>query len=492
MSVNVSKKSEKTIPQRLVLLVATGEWFTTLAVEILILRLAVPVVWSSIMLTSIFLGVVLLALSAGYYVGGRWSERLQAAGIINLVIRLLWASALRYRWITFALEQEIMTYLLQLSGSYITTLFAAALLLCFLPIFLASQVIPLLTQLLPGESKWGSAGTLLFVSTIGSFLGSVGTTIFLLPNLGVHVTACIVVGILFVCIALLAVWKSRRLLLWFTWTALIILAWQAVYNAPRLPDSLYHKETAYQEIEIMEYMLDAEWIRVFHTNRSFASGIGIESRKSPFAYIRGMVDAANILQPKRILVVGAAGFTLPYELSKFSFVDQIDVIDIDGEVKHIAETYFLEETLSEKIVFYPRSARYALRELFAQGKSYDMIFLDAYNGKSIPEELTTLEFFSDIRRLQTQRSTVIANMILDKNISSKYANTVLSTRKSVRPLAWITKASDSEGSHLTNTLVSTAKISSWYQASNASWTIATDNKRTTDLDGVAMYWPSEF
>jgi len=58
------------MPLLIIYLVAIIEGFSTLAVEIIAIRLATPIVGSSIILTSVFLGVILLALSAGYYVGG--------------------------------------------------------------------------------------------------------------------------------------------------------------------------------------------------------------------------------------------------------------------------------------------------------------------------------------------------------------------------------------------------------------------------------------
>jgi hypothetical protein len=44
------------------------------------------------------------------------------------------------------------------------------------------------------------------------------------------------------------------------------------------------------------------------------------------------------------------------------FVERIDAVDIDPTIKPIAETYFLQETLSPKVVFIPYSARYAVNQ----------------------------------------------------------------------------------------------------------------------------------
>jgi hypothetical protein len=41
----------------------------------------------------------------------------------------------------------------------------------------------------------------------------------------------------------------------------------------------------------------------------------------------------------------------------------IDVLDIDKDLKDISEKYFLQKKLSDKINFYPESARFYLNKL---------------------------------------------------------------------------------------------------------------------------------
>ena len=71
--------------------VAFAEGFSTLAVEVIAIRLAIPVVGSSMTLTGVLLAVILFALSAGYWHGGqlssRWSHpRMRTALTVNLFL----------------------------------------------------------------------------------------------------------------------------------------------------------------------------------------------------------------------------------------------------------------------------------------------------------------------------------------------------------------------------------------------------------------------
>ena len=72
----------------------------------------------------------------------------------------------------------------------------------------------------------------------------------------------------------------------------------------------------------------------------------------------------------------------------------IDVIDIDKDLKEISEKYFLQKKLSEKINFYPESARFYLNKI--DWKKYDAVVVDAYSWQSLPSQLLTLEYFQKL------------------------------------------------------------------------------------------------
>ena len=135
-------------------------------------------------------------------------------------------------------------------------------------------------------------------------------------------------------------------------------------------------------------------------------------------------------RPKKILIIGAAGFSLPQDIAKRDYVERVDVCDIDGSLDTIAEKYFLHEKLDPKIVFYKDSARYFVNEKIRNSEKYDFIFLDAYNGKiSIPSELLTKDFFDAIQKISSE--TIAMNVILDtageSTFFKKLSNTLVSS-----------------------------------------------------------------
>ena len=210
--------------------------------------------------------------------------------------------------------------------------------------------------------------------------------------------------------------------------------------------------------------------------------------KSPFPYIRGFVTLTEQYQPKNILVIWAAWFVYPYEVAQLPYVERVDTIDIDPQVKKIAEKKFLFQSLSPKIVFYPESARWFINKAIQQNIQYDLIILDAYNGKSIPDELTTVEFFNGVQQLLAPEWKLAANFILDTKLTSTFAQNLLTSFTEVFGEVYTKGVSSSSESKYDNFIVSNEALDDSFVLTQPTWKLYTDNLRTTEIDIVAMFW----
>lgn len=476
------------MPIRLIYIVALIEWFSTLAVEIIAMRLAIPVVGSSIVLTSVFLGIVLLALSAGYRSGWHLASRLDERWRIRALGLALLAAGIRYVVIAFSLERGFLEYMMDTSGSYIMTLFVVAWALFFLPVFIASHTIPLLTELLDEPSKGKAAGAILFASTVWSFFGSVCTSIFLFEWFGVWLTG-VLVGVVLIFTAAVVFLRHKRS--WALWSMLIWLLVGVFYGTQSWwHNDVYSFDSAYQHIRVYDAVYKWDDIRVFSTNGALSSGIYLDKSKetSPFLYINEIVRLSDLTTPQDILVIGAAWFTYPQIIASRWYTTNIDAIDIDPKVKDIAETYFLEESLDPKITFIPQSARWAINDLIKQDKTYDLVFLDAYADKSVPEELMTVEFFQDIKRILADDGLFAANMIIDNAFESEFSQNAFATMiQEIGPLWWknVTKNPDYD---FDNIMVLDTQVA-WYESVALNWWRAyTDNQHGAGRDSVKMLY----
>ena len=111
-------------------------------------------------------------------------------------------------------------------------------------------------------------------------------------------------------------------------------------------------------------------------------------------------------EPKRVLVVGLGGGTIPSFLHKHYPKTRIDAVDIDPVVVEVAKQFFgfhEDETLKA----YVQDGRQFIEE---RPNVYDIIFLDAFGSESIPYHLATREFLEAVRRAITAQGVVLADV----------------------------------------------------------------------------------
>jgi spermidine synthase len=124
-------------------------------------------------------------------------------------------------------------------------------------------------------------------------------------------------------------------------------------------------------------------------------------------YARGMaVGLAFVEEPKRILIIGLGGGTIPGFLHKHYPKAQIDVVDIDPDVVAVAKRFFgFREDATMRA--YAADGR---RFIETARKPYDIIFLDAYGPDSIPYHLATRQFLEAVRRALAPKGIAVANV----------------------------------------------------------------------------------
>jgi spermidine synthase len=463
------------------------EGFSTLAVEVIAIRLAIPVVGSSMTLTGVMLGVVLFALSAGYWRGGELSSRWENQTTRAALTRNLLLAGMVYAALSFPLEAPLLERLLAADLSLGLAIGVMAVLLFVLPVYLASQTVPMLAELTNLEGKAGKAsGKVLFFSTLGSVAGGIVTPVLLFPSLGVRASTWVVCGFLACAAGLMALGRYGAGRIVASAMAVAAMVWVAqVLSRPQ--GVLYSFDSAHQSIRIVEDKAqDGRKQRVLVMNGSRSSGIYSDDRETSFEYVRAAGQALAAAGSGRVLVIGAAGFTFPRDAARLAFVKQVDAVDVDPVVREVAERHFLLQPLPEKVRFFPLSARFAVRQARRAGRRYGFTFLDAYAGMGIPDELLTVEFFVDVHAVS---DLTAANIILDRNLESRFAHSVLASFRQAFGHVWLKDVKPGDGD-TTNFLVSdraTAGAVEW----KGSGEIYSDNRNTADRDHVDLMWGSD-
>ena len=413
--------------------VAFLEWFTTLSVEIMSIRNSISIVWSNSISTSIILGIILIALSYGYYRGWVFASQNKPEIIKKKIYTNLLFASLFYTFLSFPLENILLTYLLELNISYFLAIFIGISILFIVPVFLASQTIPLLSELIDDTKKAVTIWKLLFFSTIWSFVWSVMTSLVFFSYIWVQ-KSIVLNGIILAVLAMVIYSQWDKKLITTKWIFLnflyiLVLTYLLIVDFSKFgvsPYTVYSYSSEYNDISVLDF-----WkTRLFQMNWSHSSGMDVISKKSNFWYIQKITDIIEQEKPKKILIIWAAWFSLPQDIAKKEYIERVDVCDIDGSLDTIAEKYFLHEKLDPKIVFYKESARYFVNQKIRSKEKYDFIFLDAYNGKiSIPSELLTKDFFDSIDQIST--SSIAMNIIFDTANDSifykKLSNTLINS-----------------------------------------------------------------
>ncbi|PZM86652.1 hypothetical protein DLH72_00360 [Candidatus Gracilibacteria bacterium] len=467
----------------LIYLISFLEGFTTLSIEIIAIRRFTPIIGTNSISTSIILGVILLALSYGYYIGGKNTKNLEEKYLIRKIIFNLVFASIYYLFFTFIFDKFILEFLIINTNNYFLSILVSSFLLFFMPVFFASQTIPLLSEVLKGNNTGEKIGKLLFFSTIGSFLGSVLTSSLFFPLIGVYKTSVLnsfILSIISVFLGIYIFKKYKKIFISSIFSVIILFSSLILIFSKNLAieNIIYKTANSYQDIEIYEQ----DGNRIFALNGGYSSGIDIKTKESFFWYIKEIKK--NILKNngKKILIIGAAGFTLPQELAKIKNISKIDVVDIDGDLKQIAEKYFLQEKLSEKINFIVEPSRYFLNNSIKNNKFYDEIVVDIYVGKSLPSQTLTEEFFKNIKKIG---KNIYLNIITDKNLETDFSKNLFNTiQKSFGEVYYLDeKLNTNKKNYLTNIVVTNIFLEGYKKyIFDKNFGTYTDDKHSIEID----------
>ena len=170
---------------------------------------------------------------------------------------------------------------------------------------------------------------------------------------------------------------------------------------------LYEKPSAYNTIIVTE---DDSGLRTLRFERGGARQSVVKLgdpdylgfQYTPVAFLGiALADA-----PRRFLVVGLGGGTMPMFLRKHYPEATIDVVDIDPDVVQVAKDFFgfTEDGNMRAHVADGRKFVEAVQQ------PYDVIFLDAFGPRNVPPPLATVEFMRAVRKAVQPSGVVVGNV----------------------------------------------------------------------------------
>lgn len=113
-------------------------------------------------------------------------------------------------------------------------------------------------------------------------------------------------------------------------------------------------------------------------------------------------------EPKRVLVIGLGGGTLPVALQKMAPNAEIDVVELDEAVYRLAQRYF-DFKPGPKMRVFVEDGRVYVKRMARQPAKYDLVMLDAFEADYIPEHMLTKEFLEEVKAIMTPDGVIAAN-----------------------------------------------------------------------------------
>ncbi len=396
--------------------------YVSLSFELVVLRQLGFWVGSSAVITSIIMGTFLGFMSLGYFLGssGRIAHhRIRTILSISFIVIALFACLAS----SFPLVTEYFVHLYRwgITSSVVQTFIFSFLLLSIGP-FLFGFNTTLLSRCLHRYNT-NYTGNIMAWDTIGSVLGSLLTTLILMPFVGVNHTVILIIALaafaaivtrpkwwtILLCVAILvpSIWINSNYVQHKNFGILVNNANSTISVSQfsdgmrilymnGLPMSLYNPRTG-QNAEYIDYL-----------NKHFIYNIPRDHRRN-------------------ILVLGAGGFTagLNDTYNDYTFVD------IEYTLRDISEKYFLGRSLPGNKRFIVQDASQYLKNT---KEKYDLILLDVYsNSFQIPEGFITAEFMARVKSRVAPDGILIMNIVSSQSFRDKYSQVFDNTFHTVFP-----------------------------------------------------------
>ena len=388
----------------LVFAVGTG----SLGAEIAAVRLLAPYFGASTIVWANTIGVVLVALSLGYWLGGRLADRhphmrglcllaLTAAGMLAIV--------------PFAADPLLHVAVDALdsisAGAFVGSLLGV-LGLVAVPVLLLGAVSPYALRLAVTtvEEAGTVAGRLYALSTAGSLVGTLGSALLFIPLVGTRRTF-LIFALAIAVVAVLGLRPRRR---WALAPA-AIAALMAVPVGTLKAEAgdgrvVYETETPYQYARVVQR---PSGVRVLELNEGQAQHSLYRPRHGASPRLLGRVPGPALHRPRPAASPhGDPGERRRHDRAGVRALfpaTRIDGVEIDSELSEIGRRYF--GMTNPRLRLHHEDARPYLRRTDAR---YDVIALDTYRQPYIPFYLSTVEFFELARDRLGPGGVVLVNV----------------------------------------------------------------------------------
>lgn len=387
---------------------------SVMAVELGASRLMAPYFSSSQIVWTVIIGVIMIAMAIGNVWGGKLADR--SATPDKLYRRLILAAI----WI--ALIPFVGRYLIagiSLLALFVTKNFlvwaalAACLVIFAFPCVLLGTVTPSLTRFTVDnlDDTGKTVGRLNALNTIGSIIGTFVPTFVTIPAVGTAATFLIFSGVLAAIGIAYFVFEKKKSVPGIV-SALLIAG--LCFALPGYSFAFWESDIALEDESIYNYLQvkDDAKRTTLSTNVLF----GVQSVQVKGDALTGMYYDYALAAPcmagmdgtdnegRSVMILGMGSGTYASYCARYFPGASVQGAEIDRKIADIATDYF---GLLDSVTVAVEDGR---AYLAASEERFDVIMVDAYQDITIPFQLSSVEFFTEVQRHLKPNGVMVVNL----------------------------------------------------------------------------------
>ncbi|MGA9190166.1 MAG: fused MFS/spermidine synthase [Anaerolineales bacterium] len=400
--------------RNLLLLSVFAGGMTSLGVELSASRLLGNVFGTTNLVWANIIGLILVYLTAGYFLGGKWADRSPFESTYYRI--LIWAG------FTSGLVPLVSRPVLRMAAQAVEKLdaavmagsFISVLVLFVIPVTLLGCISPFAIRLAIRDTAHAGSvsGRIYALSTLGSILGTFLPVLWLIPSIGTARTFLVFAFVLML-VALVGMAQAERraaALHMVMPVVLLGLAWLSLRGPiKQAQGQIFEDESAYNYIQVIQagdtrYLMLNEGQAVhsvYNPNQIETFGTWDYFLAAPY-----FNDPQSTPQrPQRVGIVGLAAGTIAKQYTAVFGDVPIDGWEIDPEIIQVGREYFgMTEGNLNAIA---ADGRWGLDH---SKHKYSVIAVDAYRPPYIPWHLTTQQFFTIVADHLSDDGVLVINV----------------------------------------------------------------------------------
>ncbi len=384
-----------------------------MAVELGASRLLAPYFSSSQIVWTIIIGTIMIAMALGNLYGGKKADENPDPDRLysRVLVAAVWITAIPFvgRYIIILIAGLLAVTVS--TGFLVWAAFLSCMIIFVYPLFLLGTVTPSLVKYTTDslENNAQVVGRLGAMNTIGSIIGTFLPTFVTIPAVGTAVTFILFSEIL-LSIGLFYFFSRKTGLRKSVIALVLFIIFTILGSTGRFAfwekDLTYEGESVYNYLQVRDYSDRT----ILSTNVLF----GVQSVKMKTDDLTGMyydyalaapvmADFAEKENPS-LLVLGMGTGTFAKQTQKYFPQAQVTGVEIDEKITSLAHTYF-DLPADIPVATYDGRA-------YLQGtdEKFDCIMVDAYQDITIPFQMSSKEFFTEVRDHLNPGGVMVVNL----------------------------------------------------------------------------------